>query len=199
MANLGYMQVVRGCNQYCRFCSNPSTGYQLDLETARREVDDFAARGYCGVILTGGEPSLSEIVPEVTRYAVSRGLHVRTITNGSRLSTPGLAEEYVAAGLVHFHVSLHTAREELQDFLTGVKGSWAMATRAIANLGAAGAVVDVNTVINRFNADHLDETVRFLLARFPFNGDPEGLTVPEEQLSHQVSMNPEPRKFPNTC
>ena len=26
------MQVVRGCNQYCRFCSNPASGYMLDLE-----------------------------------------------------------------------------------------------------------------------------------------------------------------------
>ena len=53
MANLGYMQLVRHCNQYCRFCSNPSTGYMLDLDTAKREIDDFAERGYFGVILTG--------------------------------------------------------------------------------------------------------------------------------------------------
>jgi len=60
MANIGYMQIVRHCNQYCRFCSNPSSGYMLDLDTAKREIDDFANRGYFGVILTGGEPSLSD-------------------------------------------------------------------------------------------------------------------------------------------
>ena len=32
---VGYMQLVRGCNQYCRFCSNPATGYMLDLPTAQ--------------------------------------------------------------------------------------------------------------------------------------------------------------------
>ena len=72
MANIGYMQLVRHCNQYCRFCSNPSSGYMLDLDTAQREIDDFAARSYFGVILTGGEPSLSDLVPEITRYAVSK-------------------------------------------------------------------------------------------------------------------------------
>ena len=41
MANLGYMQIVRHCNQYCRFCSNPSSGWILDLETAQRQIDDF--------------------------------------------------------------------------------------------------------------------------------------------------------------
>jgi MoaA/NifB/PqqE/SkfB family radical SAM enzyme len=168
MANLGYMQVVRHCNQYCRFCSNPSSGWVLDLDTACREIDDFVARGYFGIILTGGEPSLSPLVPEITRYAVARGLHVRMITNGSRLARPGLADEYVAAGLRHFHVSIHSSRPDLEDFLTGVKGSLALALDALTRLGQAGATVNINTVINRFNADHLDETVRFFVARFPF-------------------------------
>ncbi len=168
MANLGYMQVVRYCNQYCRFCSNPSSGWVLDLETARRQIDDFVARGYFGIILTGGEPSLSELIPEITRYAVERGLHVRMITNGSRIAREGVAASYVEAGLRHFHVSIHSCREELEDWLTGVKGSFALAMQALAELGKVGAVVNINTVINRFNADHLDENVRYFTTRFPF-------------------------------
>ena len=168
MANIGYMQVVRHCNQYCRFCSNPATGYMLDLPTAQREIDDFVARGYFGIILTGGEPSLSDLIPEITRYAVERGLHVRMITNGSRLARPGVAEAYRDAGLRHFHVSIHSCREPLEDFLTGVKGSFALAMDALENLGRAEATVNINTVINRFNADHLDENVAFFTRRFPF-------------------------------
>jgi MoaA/NifB/PqqE/SkfB family radical SAM enzyme len=168
MANIGYMQVVRHCNQYCRFCSNPASGWVLDLAAAKREIDDFVRRGYFGIILTGGEPSLSEIIPEISRYAVERGLHVRMITNGSQLARQGLAERYCEAGLRHFHVSIHSCREELEDFLTGVKGSFAKAMAALENLGRAGATVNVNTVINRFNADHLDENVRFFVRHFPF-------------------------------
>lgn len=168
MANIGYMQVVRHCNQYCRFCSNPASGWVLDFDTACREIDDFVKRGYFGIILTGGEPSLSELIPDITRYAVERGLHVRMITNGSQLARPELAESYFEAGLRHFHVSIHSHREELEDFLTGVKGSLAKALLALENLGRVGATVNINTVINRFNADHLDANVRFFTARFPF-------------------------------
>jgi MoaA/NifB/PqqE/SkfB family radical SAM enzyme len=168
VANLGYMQLVRGCNQYCRFCSNPATGYVLDLPTAQRQIDDFVERGYFGVILTGGEPSLSPIVPEVARYASDRGLHVRMITNGSQLAKPGLAERYREAGLSCFHVSIHSARPELEDFLTGVKGSFDLAMRALEHLGDVGATVNINTVINKFNADHLDENVVSFTRRFPF-------------------------------
>jgi len=168
MANIGYMQVVRHCNQYCRFCSNPASGWMLDLPTAQRQIDDFVARGYFGIILTGGEPSLSDLIPDIARYAVARGLHVRMITNGSRLAQPGLAEAYVAAGVGHFHVSIHSSDEALEDWLTGVKGSFALAMRALEHLGAAGATVNINTVINRFNADRLDVNVRDFVGRFPF-------------------------------
>lgn len=168
MANIGYMQVVRHCNQYCRFCSNPSSGWVLDLDAAKREIDDFVRRGYFGIILTGGEPSLSDIIPEITRYAVGSGLHVRMITNGSQLANRGLAERYAEAGLRHFHVSIHSCREDLEDFLTGVKGSLRKALAALSALERTSATVNINTVINRFNADHLDENVRFFVERFPF-------------------------------
>src|SRR5262245_38822187 len=169
MANIGYMQVVRHCNQYCRFCSNPETPYVLDLETAKREVDDFARRGYFGIILTGGEPTLSDILPEIAEYATSKDLHVRMITNGQRLgSSPGYAEKLHAAGVRHVHVSIHSVRPEIENFLTGTEASLARALVALESLGRAGTTVNVNTVINRYNADHLDENVRFLVDRFPF-------------------------------
>jgi len=34
-------------------------GYQLDLETAMREIDDFVARGYFGISLTAASRPLS--------------------------------------------------------------------------------------------------------------------------------------------
>jgi MoaA/NifB/PqqE/SkfB family radical SAM enzyme len=168
MANIGYMQVVRHCNQYCRFCSNPETPYILDLETARRQIDDFAQRGYFGIILTGGEPSLSDHIPDIVAYAVERGLYPRMITNGQRLSRRSLAETYVAAGLRHYHISIHSCRPAIEDFLTGTENSHERAMQALTNLGELGATVNINTVINRYNCDHLDETVQFFTSKFPF-------------------------------
>jgi MoaA/NifB/PqqE/SkfB family radical SAM enzyme len=40
--------------------------------------------------------------------------------------------------------------------------------QALENLGRVGATVNINTVINKFNADHLDENVRAFCGRFPF-------------------------------
>ena len=179
MANLGYLQLVRHCNQVCRICSNPETPWVLDFDTAKRAVDDLARRGYSGVILTGGEPSLSEMVEDVVRHAVSRGLSVRMITNGSRLADMGLAQRYVDAGLRHFHVSLYSSRASQHDAITCVKGSFDRARQAIDNLCGLKVVVNVNTVINRLNCDHLDELARLLVDEFPM-------------VSHMVINNLDP-------
>ncbi len=168
MANIGYIQLVRHCDQACRFCSNPATPHVLTLDDARAQVDELVRRGYFGVVLTGGEPSLSPIAPQVTRLAADRGLHVRMITNGGRLSDAALAAELVEQGLNHFHLSIHSGDAAVQDHLTGTAGSFHRAMTALENLGRLGASVDINTVINRHNADHLDATVRQLAGRFPF-------------------------------
>ena len=97
MANLGYLQVVRHCNHFCGFCSNPSTPYAHTFETMKVLVDDFVERGYFGVILTGGEPTLHEELPVIARYARDQGLHVRMITNGHKLADPRFAEELAEA------------------------------------------------------------------------------------------------------
>ncbi|MBI5478170.1 MAG: radical SAM protein [Deltaproteobacteria bacterium] len=169
MANLGYIQVTRQCNQLCRFCSNPPSGLENTLETACGHVDDFVARGYHGVILTGGEPTMVPWLADLVRYARKRDLHVRVITNGQFLGEGTLLADLVAAGLRHVHVSLYSYRPELQDELARHPGSHANIVRTLERIAARDDVTaDVNCVINHFNAGELDRNVRFVLERFPF-------------------------------
>ena len=86
MANLGYLQLTRGCLQGCRFCSNPPTGVELTEEQMRAEIDNLIELGYDGVILTGGEPTSSPLLIPALEHATRRGIHSRMITNGQRLS-----------------------------------------------------------------------------------------------------------------
>lgn len=168
MANLGYIQVTRSCNQKCRFCSNPPTEKEIDLLEARRIIDDFAVRRYDGIILTGGEPTAVPWLPEAVRHAVSRGLAVRIITNGQRLAEGALLEELAAAGLRHLHVSLYSHDAKVHDDLTQNPGSHARAVRALERIGAhCSLTADVNCVIHRYNARELDAVVNFVVQRFP--------------------------------
>lgn len=189
MATLAYLQVARICNQKCLFCSNPENGRVISWKEATDLVDSFAAEKAAGVIITGGEPTLFDRLPELVAYALKKGLPPRLITNGQRVCKPDYLKALVDSGLDHMHVSVHSARPEVQGELTGNKSSLPNILRALENAGKLGVRVDVNTVINARNADHLSFTPRFLVERFPFlrhfvwnNLDP---------LMNAASLNPQ--------
>jgi MoaA/NifB/PqqE/SkfB family radical SAM enzyme len=170
VANLGYIQVTRQCNQVCRFCSNPPVEEERTLAEAQALVDDLRHQGYDGVILTGGEPTLVPYLPELISYCRSQGIPARLITNGTRLRDAALLDELIAAGLKHGHFSLHSSRPDVHDLLTGRHGNHRALLEALELIGRRpGTVnVDINCVLVRPNADHLDELVSFVVNHFPF-------------------------------
>lgn len=167
MANIGYIQVVRHCNHFCGFCSNPTTAYVHTFESMALLVDDLVRRGYFGCVLTGGEPTLHPELPRIARYARDSGLHVRMITNGWRLADRDFAKEMAEAGLAIVHVSIYSVRPEVEERLRGIPGTLERAHAAIENAHEFGIDVNVNCVINALNADHLDENVRELVRLHP--------------------------------
>lgn len=82
MANIGYIQVNRHCNNACHFCSNPSNGQNISYEKGVEIIDDFIVRKYRGVIFTGGEPTLSPDLSRWITYAKIAGIESRIISNG---------------------------------------------------------------------------------------------------------------------
>ena len=189
MANIGYLQVVRICNQACRFCSNPDNENCLSVEAGREVIDDLVTKRYEGVFFTGGEPTIYEDLPTLVRYAAERGLTARLISNGQNL----VDRDYLAMlrdeGLARINLSVHSSRPEVQAFITNKEDSLACIDRALHNAHELGIPVDINTTINAYNASHLDEVVRWLRERHPFvrhvvwnNLDPS---------SHRARANPE--------
>jgi len=167
MANLGYIQLVRTCNQHCLFCSNPDSGYRLELADALKLVDDFVERGYAGIVLTGGEPTLYAGLPEVIRHATALGIGTRMITNGQLTANPEYSRSLFDAGLTHVHVSIHSLNGEKQAFLTGNPDSLENLAATFDNLLGLGVAVDVNITMEAFNAGELDATVKWLVTRWP--------------------------------
>jgi organic radical activating enzyme len=168
LANIGYIQVVRHCNHFCGFCSNPTTPYVHTFDSMKLLVDDLVKREYFGVILTGGEPSLHPELPRVARYAADQGLHVRMITNGHRLADADFAREMADAGLKLVHVSVYSVRPDVEEKLRGTSGTLERAFAAVRNAHEAGIEVNINCVINKLNADHLDENVRYWMTNHPY-------------------------------
>lgn len=203
MANLGYIQVTRECNQNCVFCSNPPSGRTVTLDKAKSFVDDYVKRVYDGVILTGGEPTLFEDLPRLIEYCREKGLAVRMITNGQKIADKDYLFSLKESGLDHLHLSIYSCRKEIQDRLSLNPGSFGNIKKALDNLGEMGGIaVDANTVISKANADHLSETAEWLVESYPFIGhfvwnnldplmikDKEGLALVPKLVDFEVELH----------
>ncbi len=169
MANLGYIQVTRLCNQECRFCSNPPTKNTISYDEGVQEIQYLLKNGYDGIIFTGGEPTLCENLPQFIQYCCEKKIHCRMITNGQKISDMRYLNVLKDAGLKHLGLSVYSVKPEVQAFLSQNKNSLKNILKALKNIEKSGGItVDIITVINKYNADHLSENVRFLTGHFPF-------------------------------
>jgi MoaA/NifB/PqqE/SkfB family radical SAM enzyme len=196
VANIGYIQVVRHCNHFCGFCSNPTSPYTHTFDSMKVLVDDFVGRDYFGVILTGGEPTLHPELPRIAGYARDQGLHVRMITNGHRMADEDFARAMADAGLQLAHVSVYSTRPDVEEKLRGMPGTLERAYRAIENAHKYGIDININCVINRLNADHLDESIEYWIKHHPYirhfvwnNLDPSmgRAEVNQDQFLHRLA------------
>jgi len=190
MAKLYYLQLTRICNQSCRFCSNPSNNKLLELEKAKKIINYYAKNKAQGIILTGGEPTLHENIVKIIEYSKKLNLKVRLITNGSKTSNYSYFKKLVDAGLDLIHISIYSHIEKVQEYLTRTKGSLNNILKSIENARKLGIALNINTVINHYNANHLHITARYLCKKFPF-------------ISHFVYNNLDPGmdrviEFPDT-
>ncbi len=168
MANLAYLQITRKCNQNCRFCSNPPTQKNRSLAFFKKMVNYYAKNKYDGIVFSGGEPTLYPQLPHLITHALDKGLHCRVITNGQKIADPGYLRELADAGLKHICLSVYSDDPKIQGFLADNKPSLRKIKKALDNLKGTGITVDIATVINKYNANHLSRIVRWLTDAYPF-------------------------------
>jgi len=169
MAEISYLQVTRDCNLRCIICSNPPNKQELSVDQAKKEIDRFASKGYEGIILTGGEPTLYPELPALIRYCIKKKIPPRIITNGQRTADPDYLKSLRDAGLRHIHLSIYSCRPSVQAALTRNDDALENIKKSLKNFSVPGAfTINVNTVISSYNADHLSETVSWLVHDYPF-------------------------------
>ena len=180
MANIGYIQITRDCNQDCRFCSNPPSGRgDLEFEKVKKLVDSYIKKDYEEVILTGGEPTLHKDLPKIISYCKKNNFPARIITNGQKIADEEYLRKLIDAGLKNIHLSIYS-HTEVQNRLTNNKDSLQKIRESLDNLSEFNIDLNINTVINKKNADHLSDLVKFLINNYP-------------SINHFVFNNLDPR------
>ncbi len=166
MANIWYIQVNRFCNNKCHFCSNPSTWKNISFKRWKELIDDFKKRNYRGIIFTWWEPTLSSDLVNWIQYSNNIWMECRVISNWMQCANKNYTRQLRNAWLTLIHFSLYSYIDKIHDFLTDTPWSYRKVLEAIQNALNTGIRVQLNTVINKYNQNHLDKTVKFVIKNF---------------------------------
>ncbi|MFH1939713.1 MAG: radical SAM protein [bacterium] len=156
------------CNFHCPYCYVPDNAF-LQHELTREEICDAILQakdlGARRIIVLGGEPMVYPYTMEMIKFIRGHDLEVEMFTNGFNIT------DYTAKQLFDYKVNvvlkMNTFDRDLQDMLTGEKGSYKIIQDALVSLKQAGypsgdAHLIVSTIICRLNIEELPKMWQWL-------------------------------------
>jgi len=154
------------CNNHCTFCvQGDKREYVGDLTTEEAKHQLTVSRADCDrVVLTGGEITVRNDLPEIVAHARDVGYRLIQIqTNGRRLAYRSYCQALIDAGANEFNPALHGHTAALHDALVGAPGAFDQCTRGMRNLRDLGQRVLTQTVLTRSNTPYLLHIARLLV------------------------------------
>lgn len=157
------------CTAECEHCgtlSSPRERTSLPSDAIVRAIDEAAAAGFCGIVFTGGEPTVvwNALLAGVRR-ARSHGLGVRLVTNGHWGTARGasqVAGSLAEAGLTELNLSSgdqHARFVPLERIVN--------AARAAARLGLPVSILLETAASRAAAADFLRDAVEAIRSEIP--------------------------------
>lgn len=146
--------MTQRCNLKCVHCyahaleekgSDP-----ISTDQAKVIIDDLAQFGAPVMLFSGGEPLVRRDLPELAKYATSKGMRAVISTNGTLIDR-NMAKVLKKVGLSYVGVSLDGG-EDVHDAFRGVKGSYRKALEGLDYCREEGIKVGLRFTINKRNA-----------------------------------------------
>lgn len=159
------LDIGRHCNINCKFCyyhhlgDLRKQGWKTE-ESIINEITDGVGRGNTRVEVTGGEPTLYQLMPYFVKMMKNKGLEVCIITNG--LVSKERLRELIYSGVDEFLISIH-GTEKIHDELTmhGARELQELALDVIDRSGLKNGY-RFNFVINSFNQLNIYEAAQWM-------------------------------------
>ena len=159
--------MTRRCNLKCVHCYAKALGEQgedpISTDRAKVMIDDLAAFGAPVMLFSGGEPLVRKDLPELAKYATSKGMRAVISTNGTLIDRD-MAKTLKGVGLSYVGVSLDGG-EDVHDGFRGVKGSYRRALEGLEYCKEEGIKVGLRFTINKRNAAEIPKIFDILRDR----------------------------------
>lgn len=132
-------ELTSNCNQKCIFCYNvwkescsKQNSVSLSKENQLRIIDKIIENEIFDIIFSGGEPLLISWLEEIIKKCSGAKMQTMIITNAI-LMTKKRAISLKNAGFNSMQISVHHSDSEINDKLTGIKGSFKKSILGIKN------------------------------------------------------------------
>lgn len=144
---------TNACNLACRHCYRSAAdrfpeewGFEAQARTVEAWAELAAAMGRPPVlVLTGGEPLISQELADLVHVATRAGIGIRLNTNGLLASRERI-ERLASRGLRHAQVSLESPLPEEHEAIRG-RGTFVRTARGVAVMREAGMQVWIKVTV----------------------------------------------------
>ena len=152
------------CNNDCAHCYNARERNFPELSTEQwySIIDKCFDLGVPHIVFTGGEATLRNDLPELIRYAESKGQITGLNTNARRISDERYLQKLVDAGLDHIQITVESNNEQIHDEMMRLKGAFKQTIQGLKNALASNLYVMTNTTMLRTNVHTMPDTLDFL-------------------------------------
>ena len=157
--------VTKACNLRCLHChadAREALPDELELEEAKRVIDEMAILGTEALIFSGGEPLLrKDFVLELAEFCIDIGIIPAMLTNGVLIDHK-TAFELKEAGIMALGIPLDSTDSKIHDRLRNVPGTFAKAVNAIRACLDLDFEVVVTTMALRSNFSQIPKMIDFV-------------------------------------
>lgn len=159
-------EVTRACQLKCVHC-RADAQLQPDpreLTTAEglKLIDDIYEMNNPMLVFTGGDCMMRDDLFELADYAVKKGMRVSMTPSATANVTKEKMERAKEVGLSRWGFSLDGPTPEIHDHFRGTPGSFDLTLEKIQYLNELNMPLQINTVISRYNYDHLEEMAKLV-------------------------------------
>jgi MoaA/NifB/PqqE/SkfB family radical SAM enzyme len=150
-------EVNLGCNYDCEHCYLGLKRFKgMQWPDRERTLGILRDVGVVWLQLTGGEPLIDRLFPDVYAYAYDLGMMIDILSNGSRLHVPRILELLTTRPPHQIVISLYGATAESYDGLTRRPGSFNKFCKGMAAGVEAGLPISLSLIVTRHNAGEVD-------------------------------------------
>lgn len=168
-----HIEVENKCLMNCKHCSSYEMRQLKDREFVYNDLINILKliKGEVHLYMTGGEPLLYDKLLETVKSIkeeisnIKVGLFTCGIVNLSKgIGAIDLesAKQLKDIGIQDCYISIYHKDEVIHDFITNQPSSYKNTIESIKNLKEAQVEVKIHLIVNKFNVENLDDTIRYI-------------------------------------